>query len=1540
MAKRNQLYIVHLLLLAVLIITPILTPVEACEFEELEKARFGTLQQYPNPITVEALSDLELVWDRSAGPGDTPFKWGRIEKVPGEYDWNEVDEYVKWCNENKKIPIAMIFPYAEWDQISCYGGYYEKIPCNLTAYKEFVKKLVERYDGDGVDDMPGLVYPIKYWEVMNEVTPRHWGGQVLGFFNGTAEEYFTILKITYEAIKEADPEAKVLNAGIADMTIGNESGVIECKDFYSKVFELGGANYFDIANIHWMYNLEEFKKFLASHNVTKPIWITEADFVYNCTAGGVMKSPEEAVIDVIRCFEIGAEKITGIGVPVEECYLGMPICYAFKTMVEKLNYFEYMEKISDNCYKFVKDSKITYVIWNSSLPEEIKTNLDNMVAVDIYGNFIKIDDDFVDELVYISTKEKIEVDLSKVPEVNRSYGEALAGRFGAGGTGSIDFATMVEAGVTWKRITISIENYNQSEIDLFIKAAEKAGMILHAILDVSSKIDLDQFAEKVSQIVERYDGDGVNDMPGLKYPVKHYEIFNEFEPNTTPWTNWSYDNYEKYYRAAYQSIKEACSDCQVAPSSFVDVNYEFLKFLKEREIGFDFLSYHSYTDYLHVDELVGVLKELGFENKSIWLTESQFGGMEEKLNRSEEEVAYAMVKSYVYALAKGIDKVEPSEWEAHENYPEGLKWSCLIDENGNKRKAFYAYKTLIDEIDGFESAAIVSLGDLNVVKFTVGGRDVIVAWGTGVLGDVLSGKYNVTGMYGNSLGVKNANEIILDEELIYLESVPENLFSEIPTVDLVAMTPLWPTVSGGPKVLNLDNTAPGGIASDGKYVYVSDTNNNRVLIFDINNLTDQAKAIRVIGQKDVFSRIPNNDTYGLYRPIGIATDGKWLFIADGGNSRIVVYNLTTLEPVLMLGNIENANVSVPIVEFPYTQIDDLAWDGKWLYATVSGGANIVVILKNLPYLLSEAINGSYESEKVDFIVLGEEGISGCSQYLMNSPVGLAVDDKYLYVADRLNGRVLIWDKNNLSDHAPANFVLGYEDFDCNAKVNDPAGSIIPGTYDVASNGKYIFVDDGRGRVLVFERDNLSNGMLAKFVVGRENLTDLSARQVPTKKDLAVPRGLFADDKYLYVADKNFYYPAVLVFNLSKLENGMEADYILGISWPRNPKYDIDVANGKLFVAGQEYVGVFNKTPTENYQYPDLYLGGPFGGGMGGTGVSSDGQHLCIIEKGGTIGIYNEIPNEPKDPDITIKEIGKYGMISGGAASGIACRNCVLAAVSSHPTDSKVLVWKSMPTKNDQEPDVCLTMAAGKNITEPYNVFIYNDTLFVAEHIGSRVLIYYNISELTDDSEPDLIIDKIGGGIHDIFYDGNYLFVSAGSGIHIYHGLPDTNKEADEVITYVNISCVNYRLDPWGIYFDGEYLWVMTGCSEHYSFLVRIPTKHAEVLPPPNKLMRDDFKEYIENGTFPEFLEAFKGIIGIGEKVGKVPPPIDGHQPQDLDKDGLYEDVNGDNSFNFGDIVFFFKNFDRPEIQNYSQYYDFNKDGSVNFGDVVELFYKL
>lgn len=106
-------------------------------------------------------------------------------------------------------------------------------------YREFLKKFVERYDGDGIDDMPGLRYPVKYWEIVNEPGLQ---GDELKFFHGTSQEYLEILKTSYEVIKEVDEDAKIVMGGMAGMHT-------KFVEFWSPIIKEAG-NYFDIANIH------------------------------------------------------------------------------------------------------------------------------------------------------------------------------------------------------------------------------------------------------------------------------------------------------------------------------------------------------------------------------------------------------------------------------------------------------------------------------------------------------------------------------------------------------------------------------------------------------------------------------------------------------------------------------------------------------------------------------------------------------------------------------------------------------------------------------------------------------------------------------------------------------------------------------------------------------------------------------------------------------------------------------------------------------------------------------------------------------------------------------------------------------------------------------------------------------------------------------------------------------------------------------------------------------------------------------------------
>jgi len=236
---------------------------------------------------IETVKKIKAGWIR---PHPGSFVWGFIEKSKGNYDFSITDNFVKTAQKNNVAILATIWPFAEWDQKTCRPKtcqvsledqfYFELpksrcAPCNMENYKQFLKKLVERYDGDGINDMPGLKIPIKYYEILNEPEMRE---PFLTFFKGTEKEYVEILKASFEAIKEVCPDCKVLHGGVA----GVEPKMIS---FWSKVFDLGAEKYFDIANIHFInfgdrntLNVRPFKDLLERKKIKKPIWVTEAEY--------------------------------------------------------------------------------------------------------------------------------------------------------------------------------------------------------------------------------------------------------------------------------------------------------------------------------------------------------------------------------------------------------------------------------------------------------------------------------------------------------------------------------------------------------------------------------------------------------------------------------------------------------------------------------------------------------------------------------------------------------------------------------------------------------------------------------------------------------------------------------------------------------------------------------------------------------------------------------------------------------------------------------------------------------------------------------------------------------------------------------------------------------------------------------------------------------------------------------------------------------------------------------------------------------------
>ncbi|ESP86953.1 alkaline phosphatase PhoX [Candidatus Halobonum tyrrellensis] len=64
---------------------------------------------------------------------------------------------------------------------------------------------------------------------------------------------------------------------------------------------------------------------------------------------------------------------------------------------------------------------------------------------------------------------------------------------------------------------------------------------------------------------------------------------------------------------------------------------------------------------------------------------------------------------------------------------------------------------------------------------------------------------------------------------------------------------------------------------------------------------------------------------------------------------------------------------------------------------------------------------------------------------------------------------------------------------------------------------------------------------------------------------------------------------------------------------------------------------------------------------------------------------------------------------------------------------------------------------------------------------------------------------------------------------------------------------------------------------------------------------------------------------------------DGTAPEDLDNDGLYEDLNGNGRLDYQDVEILFENFDSESVRMNESAYDFNENGQLDYDDVVSLY---
>ncbi|OGW41039.1 MAG: hypothetical protein A2X57_10575 [Nitrospirae bacterium GWD2_57_8] len=287
------------------------------------------------------------------------------------------------------------------------------------------------------------------------------------------------------------------------------------------------------------------------------------------------------------------------------------------------------------------------------------------------------------------------------------------------------------------------------------------------------------YIQFVRDLVERYDGDGVNDMPGLKNPVKYWQIDNElpgippFEINSSnqaendKWLQASLNNYAHVLDITNNAIKSSDPSAKVALSGMADIGpgtaglfcqyyLKILEKLKGKHV--DIFDYHFYGDaknsWKTMKDAYRMIREgldsIGYTDMEIWITETgTYTGRPRDIGgyapfQSEKEQAIDLVRRLIYPLTFGVKKVfwawgivDCAASEGPDGHM-GLIYNGKGPGNpgyGVKKLSYYTYKKMIEVLEGSDWNNIQMIRDeqndaygIFLCKFMKNGKPVYVGW--------------------------------------------------------------------------------------------------------------------------------------------------------------------------------------------------------------------------------------------------------------------------------------------------------------------------------------------------------------------------------------------------------------------------------------------------------------------------------------------------------------------------------------------------------------------------------------------------------------------------------------------------------------------------------------------------------------------------------------------------------------------------------------------------------------------------------------------
>jgi hypothetical protein len=240
------------------------------------------------PLTDPGPADLS----RMAGGGIETVRvyvfWGRIQPLgPATFDWSAYDKEIGDIARAGLTPSPQVASSPGWISANQYRPpIYDD--AQKVAWQSFLTAFVKRYGRGGSfwAEHPEVPYkPATSYEIWNEPNlDLEWGGPP------NANDYLTLLRLSQQSIKQADPAGAVVFGGLFPFPIPDQGGSspgygVPAKQFLKSFFSNPGANRtFDALSLHpfsqkardVVPTMRIFRRLLDRHRDRRtPLWITE-----------------------------------------------------------------------------------------------------------------------------------------------------------------------------------------------------------------------------------------------------------------------------------------------------------------------------------------------------------------------------------------------------------------------------------------------------------------------------------------------------------------------------------------------------------------------------------------------------------------------------------------------------------------------------------------------------------------------------------------------------------------------------------------------------------------------------------------------------------------------------------------------------------------------------------------------------------------------------------------------------------------------------------------------------------------------------------------------------------------------------------------------------------------------------------------------------------------------------------------------------------------------------------------------------------------